>query len=178
MGSNGQGVYVCHLKRNATKRLNRVSVEKRTHLMSCMRKVYNWLNNARLIIGIHDGNKGYRLIQKTLKGRSLNLSLTVRLSNSYLKALLAKNRRKIQNRIMLNCRENHRVALVVFVANAFCHSKDREVIALSAARAKDHVRSSKFAAYRTCNNTTSTIKLSRCLTTKRVQRVWVHPSNG
>ena len=178
MGGNSQSIYVCYLKRNTTKRLNGVSVEKCSHLMSSVCKVCNRLDNARFIVGIHHRNKSYRLIQKTLKCRSLNLSLKVRLSNSYLKALLAKNRCKIQNRIMFNCRENHRVALVILVTNTFCHTKNREVIAFGTAGAKDHVRSSKFAAYRTCNNTTSTIKLSRCLTTKRVQRVWVHPCNG
>ncbi len=38
-------------KRNVAKRLNRVSVESAPTLCAA-RKVYNWLNNTSLIIGI------------------------------------------------------------------------------------------------------------------------------
>ena len=92
MGGNSQSIYICYLKRNTTKRLNSVSMKKRTHLMRSLSKFYNRLDNTSLIVGIHHRNKSYRLVQKTLKCRSLNLSLTVRLDNSDLKALLAKNR--------------------------------------------------------------------------------------
>ncbi len=69
-------------RKNAAKRLNRVSVEKRTHRM---RSGYG------LIIGIHDETRATDW-SKGPQGQKPQSFPAVRLSNSYLKALLAKER--------------------------------------------------------------------------------------
>ncbi len=123
-------------------RLNRASsVKSAPTYAQRAQGLSNWLNNTQshwLVYMTETRATDWSVL--ALKG-SLNLFLTVRLSNSYSKLLLAKNGAVIQNRIVFNCRENYLVLRFVgLAANTFRHSKNRE--APSVPPDKDHVRSS------------------------------------
>ena len=131
------------------------------------------LHHAGLVIGGHDAHERDVIAKQVAQHGGLDVARTAGLHKIDGKAAGTKQRQVVQNRIVLDGRYDHAVALAVVLTGALGKSEERQLVCLGAAIGQDNLGRADACAKATGDLATGNFQACGGLASKRVQRVGV-----
>ena len=130
-------VHLFDIQRNVTKRLHRIRVEDHAVTLADLANGLQRLNRADLVVRRHDGDEHGIRADGRFHGLRRNHTVRVHGQNGNVESFAFQRLGAVQNRVMLNRRDNQMTPLFLVRAH---YALERPVVALRAAAGEENLR--------------------------------------
>lgn len=141
MRGNGHSIdaQLGDIERNMQVALDGIGVKQGAHGMRRGSQLVDGLHHAGLVVGCHDAHECDVVAKQVAQHGGLDVARTAGLNQVDGKADSTQQRQVVQDRIVLDGRYDHAVALAIALTSALGKSEERQLVCLGAAVGQDNL---------------------------------------